>query len=81
MGGDPRQPDLRRVQGPARVGAGGKERVAGAGGSVIMARAIGENARLEILQEAGHGVYGQDRDAFRALLLGFLTDHGLYEDS
>ena len=77
----PLTPYLHRIQCPALIVAGGKDAVAGAGGSVIMARAIGENARLEILQEAGHGVYGQDRDAFRALLLGFLTDHGLYEDS
>ncbi len=73
----PLTPYLHRIECPALIVAGGKDTVAGAGGSVQMARAIGDNARLEIFQEAGHGVYAQDREKFRSLLLEFLTDHGL----
>ena len=67
----PLTPELWRITAPALVVGGGKDTVAGAGGSVIMARAI-PGARLEIFQEAGHGVYAQARDGFRALLLEFL---------
>lgn len=74
----PLTPYLHRIQCPTLIVAGGKDAVAGAGGSVIMARAIGANARLEILQEAGHGVYAQDREGFRALLLEFLAESGLH---
>ena len=70
-------PYLHRIECPALIVAGGKDIVAGAGGSVIMARAIGENARLEIVQEAGHGVYSQAREQFRELLQEFLDDNGL----
>jgi pimeloyl-ACP methyl ester carboxylesterase len=70
-------PYLNRIECPALVVGGGQDKVAGAGGSVVIARAIGENARLEILQEAGHGVYRQGRDEFRKLLLEFLADNHL----
>ncbi|MDP6605051.1 MAG: alpha/beta hydrolase [Dehalococcoidia bacterium] len=73
----PLTPYLHQIECPALIVAGGKDVVAGAGGSVHMARAIGDNARLEILQEAGHGVYAQGREEFRPLLLEFLADHGL----
>ena len=73
----PLTPYLHRIECPALVVAGGRDIVAGAGGSVIMARAIGDNARLEIVQEAGHGVYSQAREQFRQLLMDFLDDHGL----
>ena len=73
----PMTPYLHRIECPALIVAGGKDIVAGAGGSVIMARAIGENARLEIVQEAGHGVYSQAREQFRELLQEFLDDNGL----
>lgn len=74
----PLTPELHRITCPALVVGGGKDLVAGAGGSVVLARAIGANARLEILPEAGHGVYHEARDAFRALLLDFLKSEGLY---
>jgi pimeloyl-ACP methyl ester carboxylesterase len=74
----PLTPELGRIQCPALIVGGGKDTVAGAGGSVVMARAIGPNARLEIVQEAGHGVYRQAREVFRPLLLEFLSDNGLY---
>jgi len=77
----PMTPELHRISCPALIVGGGKDTVAGAGGSVVMARAIGDNARLEILQEAGHGTYRQGREEFRALLLEFLADHGLYSGS
>lgn len=73
----PLTPDLHRIACPALVVGGGDDRVAGAAGSVIMARNIGDNARLEILQQAGHGVYRQDRAGYRQLLLEFLHENGL----
>ncbi len=73
----PMTPYLHRIECPALVVGGGKDTVAGAGGSVVIARAIGANARLEILQEAGHGVYRQGRDEFQPLLLEFLSQNGL----
>ena len=42
-----------------------------------MGRAIGDNARLEVFQSAEHGVYREERDTFRQLLLAWLTDNGL----
>lgn len=73
----PLTPYLHRIKVPALVVGGGKDTVAGAGGSVVIARAMGDNARLEILQDAGHGVMHQARDEFRALLFEFLGQHGL----
>lgn len=72
----PLTPYLKRIACPALVVGGGKDTVAGAGGSVLIARNI-PGARLEILQEAGHGVYRQAPDEFRALLLDFLGQQGL----
>jgi 3-oxoadipate enol-lactonase len=69
----PLTPELHRIDCPALVVGGGKDVVAGAAGSVLIARAIGDNARLEILQEAGHGVYAQDREGFRKLLEEWLA--------
>jgi 3-oxoadipate enol-lactonase len=73
----PMTPYLGRIECPSLIVAGGKDIVAGAGGSVHIARAIGANARLEIVQEAGHGVYAQARDEFRPLLLDFLSANSL----
>ena len=73
----PMTPYLHKIECPVLVVGGGKDVVAGAAGSVIIARAIGANARLEILQEAGHGVYRQARDDYRALLLEFLAQNNL----
>lgn len=72
----PMTPYLSRINIPTLVVAGGKDEVAGAGGSVIISRLI-PGARLEILQEAGHGVYRQAPEEFRAILLDFLRQRGL----
>lgn len=72
----PLTPYLSRIACPTLVVGGGRDTVAGAGGSVILSRNI-PGARLEILQDAGHGVYRQAPDQFRALLLEFLGEHGL----
>ncbi|HJM89301.1 MAG TPA: alpha/beta hydrolase [Dehalococcoidia bacterium] len=73
----PMTPYLHSIECPALIVAGGQDATAGAGGSVHMARAIGDNARLEIVQESGHGVYRQARDEFQPLLLDFLADNGI----
>lgn len=72
----PLTPELHRITAPTLVVGGGKDTVAGAGGSVIISRHIA-GSRLEILQDAGHGVYRQAPDAYRALLLEFLAERGL----
>lgn len=72
----PLTPYLSKITAPALVVAGGKDEVAGAGGSVIISRLIA-GARLEILPEAGHGVYRQAPAEFRAILLDFLRQRGL----
>lgn len=72
----PLTPELHRITAPTLVVGGGKDEVAGAAGSVIISRNI-PNARLEILQDAGHGTYRLARDEYRSLLLEFLRDNGL----
>jgi len=72
----PLTPYLGRLTMPALIVAGGKDAVAGAGGSVVMSRVI-PGSRLEILPEAGHGVYRHDPEGFRAILLDFLRQRGL----
>ncbi len=76
----PLTPELHRIACPALVVGGVEDRVAGAAGSVIVARNIGDNARLEVFQQAGHGVYQQDPDGYRQLLLEFLHQNGLLGD-
>ena len=71
--------ELHRIACPALVVGGGNDVVAGAGGSVVLGRAI-PGARTEIVQEAGHGVYRDRRERFRELLLAFLAEHGLYHE-
>lgn len=72
----PLTPRLKNITCPALIVAGGKDAVAGAGGSVIMARNM-PNARLHILQDAGHGVYMQAPDEFRRLVLEFAKECGI----
>ena len=72
----PLTPELHRIKAPTLVVGGGKDTVAGAGGSVIISRHISDS-RLEIVQDAGHGVYRQAPDVFRPLLLDFLAERGL----
>lgn len=77
----PLTPYLHRIECPALILGAGKDVVSGAAGAVVMARAIGDNARLEVFQDSAHGVYRDERENFRALLLEFLADHGLYDRS
>ncbi|MQC18394.1 MAG: alpha/beta hydrolase [Chloroflexi bacterium] len=72
----PLTPELGRITAPTLVVGGGKDFIAGAAGSVVISRNI-PGARLQILQEAGHGTFRQARDEFRPLLLEFLQDNGL----
>jgi pimeloyl-ACP methyl ester carboxylesterase len=66
----PMTPYLHRITAPTLIVAGGKDEVAGAGGSVVMSRVI-PGAELKIFPEAGHGVFRLARDEYRALLLEF----------
>ncbi|MDA0271042.1 MAG: alpha/beta hydrolase [Chloroflexi bacterium] len=68
----PMTPYLHRIAAPTLIVAGGKDEVAGAGGSVVMSRVI-PGAELTIFPEAGHGVFRLARDEYRALLLEFAT--------
>ena len=72
----PYTPRLKDITCPVLVVAGGKDEVAGAGGSVLMARNL-PNARLEIFQESGHGVYSHERDGYRSLVLEFCREQGV----
>lgn len=69
--------ELDRIGCPTLIVGGGADAVAGAAGSVLLGRNI-PGARTEIVQDAGHGVYRDKREAFRPLLMEFLADHGLY---
>lgn len=72
----PLTPELHKIKAPTLVVGGGKDEVAGAAGSVIISRQI-PDARLEIIDEAGHGTYRLAREKYRALLLDFLGARGL----
>lgn len=72
----PYTPRLKSITCPALVVGGGNDNVAGAGGSVIMARNL-PNARLQIFQDAGHGIYRVKQDEFRALVLEFCRQQGI----
>jgi len=56
---------------PALIVGAGNDTVAGAGGSVILDRTL-LNSELHIFQQAGHGVYSNEREAFRKLLIEYL---------
>ena len=71
----PYTPRLTRVHVPALVVGGGQDGVAGAAGSVILARTL-PDARLHIFQDAGHGIYRHKRDEFRTLVLAFAREIG-----
>jgi 3-oxoadipate enol-lactonase len=66
----PYTPRLKHITCPALVVGGGQDGVAGAAGSVILARNL-PDARLHVFQDAGHGIYRLKRDEFRALVLDF----------
>ena len=74
----PLTPELSRLTMPILVIGGGKDVVAGAGGSVIIGRAV-PNSTVNIFQEAGHGVYTSDRIGFRRVLLDFLDREQILE--
>ncbi len=67
---------LKEITCPVLVVGGGQDDVAGAAGSVLMARNL-PNARLEIFQDSGHGVYSHKRDGYRSLVLEFCREHGI----
>jgi 3-oxoadipate enol-lactonase len=67
---------LKAIRCPTLVVGGGQDQVAGAAGSVILGRTI-PKARLEILQDAGHGIINQARERFRELVLEFAKANGL----
>ena len=73
----PLTPQLNQLTMPILVVGGGKDVVAGAGGSVIIGRHV-TNSTVNIFQEAGHGVYTSDRTGFKRVLLEFLDKHGIY---
>jgi pimeloyl-ACP methyl ester carboxylesterase len=62
---------------PILVVGGGKDIVAGAGGSVIIGRRV-QNSTVNIFQEAGHGVYTSDRTGFRRVLMDFLGQQEIF---
>ncbi len=71
----PYTPRLRHITCPALIVGGGQDGVAGAAGSVILARNL-PDARLHVFQDAGHGVYRLKRDEFHALALDFAREIG-----
>jgi pimeloyl-ACP methyl ester carboxylesterase len=74
----PLTPLLKDLHVPTLILAGGQDSTAGAGGSVKMSRNL-PNARLHILQEAGHGVMGQRPDEVRPLMMDWLREVGALE--
>ena len=72
----PLTPQISEIQAPTLIVAGGSDKVAGAGGSVILSRTI-RNSKLHIFQESGHGTYALERKKFRNLLLDFVQQLGL----
>ncbi|HEY8489616.1 MAG TPA: alpha/beta hydrolase [Dehalococcoidia bacterium] len=68
----PLTPYLGRVTAPTLVLAGEHDRVAGVGGSVILARRI-PGAELAIVEGAEHGVMFTAPERFRELVEGFLA--------
>ena len=70
--------EITRLTMPVLVVGAGNDTVAGAGGSVILSRNI-RNSKLQIFQEAGHGVYASARADFRECLLEFLDENSIYK--
>ncbi len=67
----PLTPRLAEIACPAQMIVGEKDFL-GAGGSVILSRAIA-GSRLAIVPERGHGIFAEDPDGFNALVLEFLA--------
>lgn len=73
----PLTPRLHEISCPSLVVAGGKDATTkGPGGSVIMSRSL-PNCRLEIYQEAGHGIYRDRADEFQTLVVEFCRENGI----
>lgn len=73
----PLTPRLHEITCPALVVAGGQDTVTrGPGGSVLMSRSL-PDSRLEIYQDAGHGIYREKAEEFRALAVEFCREHGI----
>lgn len=72
----PLTPYLKTIAVPTLAVAGGKDSTAGAGGAVVISRNV-PNARLQIFDNAGHGVSREDREGFRALLFAWLRENGI----
>lgn len=72
----PFTPRLNEITCPVFVAGAGRDGVAGAGGSVILARTL-PNARLQIWQDSEHAVYRHKRDEFREAVLQFARECGL----
>ncbi len=72
----PFTPRLKEIQCPALVVGGGQDGTAGAAGSVIIARNL-PNARLQVYQDAGHGIFRQRQEEFRQLVLEFARENEL----
>ena len=60
---------------PALCLGGGQDGTAGAGGTVILGRVL-PNGRSHVFQEAGHGIYRLEREAFRRMVLEFAREIG-----
>jgi len=71
----PYTPRLTSVTVPALCIGGGQDGTAGAGGTVILGRAL-PNGRAHVFQDAGHGVYRQKESEFRAMVLEFAREIG-----
>jgi pimeloyl-ACP methyl ester carboxylesterase len=76
----PLTPRLPEIICPALVVAGGEDTVTrGPGGSVLMSRSL-PDSRLEIFQDAGHGIYREKAEEFRTLAVEFCREHGIIGD-
>jgi pimeloyl-ACP methyl ester carboxylesterase len=71
----PYTPRLKHITCPALVVGGGQDGVAGAAGSVILARNL-PDARLHVFQDAGHGIFRLKQEEFRSLVLDFAREIG-----
>lgn len=75
----PLTPRLKHITCPALIVAGGQDALTrGPGASVIMSRHL-PNGRLQIFQDAGHGIFHERPQEFRALVVDFCKEHGIIQ--
>ena len=67
---------LKNITCPVLVFSGGKDPGSGPPAGVIMARNL-PKSKLQIIDEAGHGVFRHTPEKFRSLTLEFLKENGL----